>query len=252
MDILSFIGLFGGWGMILGAFIMEGGNPAGLLAPTALMIILGGTLGALMTIFPMMEFKHGIMMIKEVFFETKIDQIAIINQMVELAEKARREGILSLESYVHQEGMHPLFSKGLGLAVDGIEVETMREILEREAFLYESQYHVGAEFFEAAGGISPTMGVIGTVLGLISVLSNLSDPSSLGPKIAMAFIATFMGVGFANVMWLPFGGKLKNRAKNLKQCHDLIVQGILSIQAGENPRVIKDKLNLALLEKLHH
>ncbi len=252
MDIFSFIGLFGAMSMILGAFVMEGGNIAGLLAPTAMMIIFGGTVGCVMTSFPGEEFKHGAMMIKEVFFTKHVNQIEIINKMVELAEKARREGILSLESYVHQDDLHPIFAKGLGLAVDGIEVETMREILEREAFLYETQYIVGAEVFEAAGGFSPTMGVIGTVLGLISVLSNLSDPSSLGPKIAMAFIATFFGVSFANVVWLPFSNKLRNRSKELKNTHDIIIQGILSIQAGENPRVIKDKLNLTLLEKLHH
>jgi len=252
MDLFSIIGLFGGVGLILVAFVMEGGNPMGLLAPTALMIIFGGTIGTVMISFPGPELKRGLFMLTEVFFTKHVDQIEIINQMVEMAEKARREGILSLESFVHQEGMHPLFSKGLGLAVDGIEVETMREILEREAFLYEHQFHLGAEVFECAGGFSPTMGVIGTVLGLISVLSNLDDPSTLGPKIAVAFIATFMGVGAANVMWLPFANKLKNRGKELKMTHDLIVQGILSIQAGENPRVIKDKLNLALLEKMHH
>jgi chemotaxis protein MotA len=249
MDFTTIIGLAGGLGMIIMAFVIEGGSPAGLLQVSASMIIFGGTRGAVLVSFPFEEILRALTMARHLFIEKKLDEIAIIKQLVEYAEKARREGVLTLEPFAI-ENPNPLIRKGLRLVVDGLEEEKIRDILSREIFLYEHEYHTAATVFEQAGGYSPTMGIIGTVLGLIAVLGNLSDTASLGPKIALAFIATFMGILMANIIWLPFGNKLKTKGRKEKMVNDIIMEGLLSIQQGENPRIIEERLNLSLLQKL--
>ena len=228
---------------------MEGGDPVGLLQITAAMIVFGGTAGAVLVSFPMDEVKRALRMSKNIFIQKEYNEIDIINQLASLSEKARKDGLLSLEMDT-QANPNPLIRKGLSLVVDGIETEVIKDILVRETYLHENEFHAGATVFEAAGGYSPTMGIIGTVMGLISVLGNLSDPNELGEKIALAFIATLFGVGSANLMWLPFANKIKVKGKKEKMINDLIIEGLLSIQAGENPRIIKEKLNLSLIEKL--
>lgn len=249
MDLTTIIGLITGFGMILGAFLMEGGNIQGLLQLTAAMIVFGGTTGAILISFPGDQIKRALVMLKIVFNKQESNEVDIINQLAELSEKARKDGLLSLEQDT-QSNPNPLIRKGLSLVVDGIETEVIKDILVRETYLHENEFHEAATVFEAAGGYSPTMGIIGTVLGLVSVLSNLSNPDELGAKIALAFIATFFGILSANILWLPFANKIKLKGKKVKMINDLVIEGLLSIQAGENPRIIKEKLNLALLEKL--
>ncbi len=249
MDLTTIIGLLIGFSMILIAFVIEGGDPLGLLQLTASMIVFGGTVGAVMVSFPMSEIKKALSMSKHIFTQKEYNEIDIINQLANLSEKARKDGLLSLEQDT-QTNPNPLIRKGLSLVVDGIETEVIKDILVRETFLHENEFHTAATVFESAGGYSPTMGIIGTVMGLISVLSSLEDPGELGHKIALAFIATLFGVGFANLVWLPFANKIKVKGKKEKMINDLIIEGLLSIQAGENPRIIKEKLNLSLLEKL--
>lgn len=251
MDFSTIAGLVTSFGLILTAFVIEGGDPGGLLQPTAFMIVFGGTVGTVLVSFPIEVIKRALKMAKYIFQQQNHDEVDIINQLATLSEKARKDGLLSLEQDT-MSNPNPLIRKGLGLVVDGIEADVIKDILIRETYLTENEYHVAATVFEAAGGFSPTMGIIGTVMGLISVLSNLSNPNELGAKIALAFIATLFGVGFANLAWLPFGLKLKQRGKKEKMINDLIIEGLLSIQAGENPRIIKEKLNLALLEKLNN
>ena len=249
MDISTIIGLVIGFGMILGAFILEGGDINGLLQITAAMIVFGGTAGAVCISFPMDQIKRALAMASIVFTQQTSDEVDIINQLAELSEKARKDGLLSLEQDT-QSNPNPLIRKGLSLVVDGIETEVIKDILVRETYLHENEYHEAATVFESAGGYSPTMGIVGTVLGLVSVLSNLSNPDELGHKIALAFIATLFGIATANLLFLPFATKIKVKGKKIKMINDLIIEGLLSIQAGENPRIIKEKLNLALLEKL--
>jgi len=249
MDLATISGLILAFGMILTAFVMEGGSPLGLLQPTALMIIFGGTFGAIMISFPFADIKRALKTSKIAFIHKEYNEIDIINQLADLSEKARKDGLLSLEQDT-QSNPNPLIRKGLSLVVDGIETEVIKDILVRETFLHENEFHASATVFEAAGGYSPTMGIVGTVLGLISVLSNLSNPNELGAKIALAFIATLFGIGIANLVWLPLAAKIKTKGKKEKAINDLIIEGLLSIQAGENPRIIKEKLNLALLEQL--
>lgn len=249
MDLATILGFIVGFGMILAAYIEEGGDPSGLLQLTAFMIVFGGTVGAVLISFTFEDIKRALRIGKIAFIKKEYNEIDMINQLADLSEKARKDGLLSLEQDT-QSNPNPLIRKGLSLVVDGIETEVIKDILVRETFLHENEFHSSAAVFESAGGYSPTMGIVGTVLGLVSVLSNLSEPSELGAKIAMAFIATLFGIGFANLIWLPLASKIKLKGKKEKMINDLIIEGLLSIQAGENPRIIKEKLNLTLLEQL--
>lgn len=251
MDIGTIIGIITGFGAVLLGFVLEGGNPAHLVAETSpFIIVLGGTFGATILSFPVSELMKIPGAVKNLFSNKKNDPVGIINQLAELSEKARREGLLSLEQDA-QNSENELIKKGLALVVDGIETEVIKDILVRETNLHENIHESVAKIFEAAGGFAPTMGVLGTVMGMVHVLGSMdADPSGLGEKIAVAFLATLFGVGFANLLFIPCAGRIKAKAEGEKMINDLIIEGLLSIQAGENPRIIKEKLNLTLLEKL--
>jgi chemotaxis protein MotA len=251
MDIGAILGLIIGIGAIVAGFLLEGGHLGALFREVSpFFIIFGGTAGATTLAFPLSELKKIPGELKYVFTTKKNDPVAIINQLSELSEKARKDGLLSLEQDA-QNNENELIKKGLALVVDGIETEVIKDILVRETVLHESIHESVAKIFEAAGGYAPTMGVIGTVMGMINVLGSMDEDSSgLGEKIATAFLATFFGIGSANLLFLPIAGRIKSKAENEKMVNDLIIEGLLSIQAGENPRIIKEKLNLSLLEKL--
>lgn len=252
MDILSLGGLFFAFTMFLTAFMMEGGTLPDLLQITALMIVLGGTIGATLVSFPMNEVKKMGKALKIVFTNKPIDQLAIIDRLAELGDKARRSGILSLEEEIPKQE-NSLIKKGLELIMSGLDKDLVAETLTRQAEISENDFHAAAAAFEAAGGYSPTMGIIGTVMGLISVLKNLAsaDMEYLGHAIAVAFVATLYGVCFANVIYLPFANKVKVCAKQEAATAELIIEGILSIQAGENPKVMKDKLSYDLIAEIN-
>jgi chemotaxis protein MotA len=179
--------------------------------------------------------------LKVVFADLKIDYLTSLNSLVETADKARREGLLSLESQL-TEIDNPFLVRGLQLVIDGTDPELTRNMLEMEIEAYETKERVGYDIFMSAGGFAPTMGIIGTVMGLVHVLSNVSDPDKLGGAIAVAFLATLYGVASANVLWIPFATKIKGKSAKEVLLMELILEGILSIQAGENPRVIREKL----------
>ncbi len=176
-----------------------------------------------------------------VFLDKKIDYLTVLDSLVETADKARREGLLSLESQL-SEINNPFLARGLQLVIDGTDPELTRNMLEMEIEAFENKEKVGQDIFMSAGGFAPTMGIIGTVMGLVHVLSNVSDPDKLGGAIAVAFLATLYGVGSANVLWIPFGTKIKGKSAKEVLLMELVLEGILSIQAGENPRVIREKL----------
>lgn len=251
MDIGSIIGLILGLGGILAGFVIEGGDPMSLISqPSPLIIVFGGTFGATILSFPIDDLKKVPNALKTIFTTKKQDAVGIINQLSELSEKARKDGLLSLEQDA-QNNENELIKKGLALVVDGIETEVIKDILMRETQLRESIHESAAKIFEKMGGYGPTMGVLGTVMGMVQVLGSMeAEPGGLGEKIAVAFLATMFGVGSANLLWLPFADRIKQKAESDKMVNDLIIEGLLSIQAGENPRIIKEKLNLSLLEKL--
>ena len=165
----------------------------------------------------------------------------LIGRIVALAEKARREGLLSLEEEISQIN-DPFLQKGMQLVIDGTDPELVRQVLEIDLSLMEKRHEDGFGTWESMGGFAPTFGIMGTVLGLVKVLSNLSDPSSLGPAIATAFLATFYGISSANVFWLPVGAKLRKKSEEEVLFRQVMLDGILSIQAGDNPRIIQEKL----------
>jgi chemotaxis protein MotA len=241
MDIATLIGLLIGLGGLIGGFLWEGGHVTMLLVKTAAVIVFGGTFGAVILSFTMEEIKTVPYFLKVVFVERKIDYITVLDSLVETADKARREGLLSLESQL-SEIDNPFLARGLQLVIDGTDPELTRNMLEMEIEAYENKEKVGHDIFMSAGGFAPTMGIIGTVMGLVHVLSNVSEPDKLGGAIAVAFLATLYGVASANVLWIPFATKIKGKAAKDVLLMELVLEGILSIQAGENPRVIREKL----------
>ena len=244
MDIATIVGLVLGFGAVIGGAALEGLHLNALVQPTAALIVLGGTFGAAFISFPMQTSLQAIKDLKKLFASSPKND-ALIARIVELANKSRREGIISLEQEAHNT-TDPFFRKAISLSVDGLEPKDIREILETDMGTHEEHAKMSAEFFEAAGGYAPTIGIIGAVLGLIHVMSNLSDTSKLGAGIAVAFVATIYGLVTANILCLPFAAKIKHRIKDEMQQKEIITAGIIAIQVGDNPRFIEERLKAYL------
>jgi chemotaxis protein MotA len=237
------IGLILGLGAMIGSFLLEGGHFMALMEPTAAMIVFGGTIATIVISFPVEDLKRLPKIFKVLFSSKKSNTVTLISYFKDLSFKTRKNGLLSIESEISADAsMDPFVKKGLQMVVDGVEGQAVRSILELQAEMTYERHAEGYSMFEAAGGYAPTMGIIGTVMGLVHVLGNLDDPSSLGPKIAVAFIATLYGVGSANIMWLPMGAKLKAINNQEMKERTLIVEAILFIQEGVNPNTIAEKL----------
>lgn len=248
MDPATIVGVVLALGAILVSMIMEGGNPASMFLIPPMILVLIGTFGVAMASGSMKDTMGVGGAFKMALLSKKHDIGPSIGVVVEFADKARREGLLALEEAA-KSIEDPFLKKGIELAIDGTDPEELREIMENEISAKKAADKVGAKFFENMGGFAPTLGIIGTVLGLVHVLENLSEPEKLGHLIAGAFIATLWGVMSANVMWLPMGNKIK-RVSEVEAHHmELILEGILSIQAGANPRTIEQKLLSYLPEK---
>ena len=262
MDILTVGGLVFAFTMFIFSFLLEAAHGdvshidpsaiTSLMQITAFLIVVGGTIGATLVSFPLKEIKKMGKAAKLALFNKPIDQLAIIDRLSDLGDKARRSGILSLEEEIPKQD-NPLLKKGLELIMSGLDKDLVEETLSRQAEITESELHSCAAGWEAAGGYSPTMGIIGTVMGLISLLKGLATATMevLGNAIAVAFVATLYGVCFANVIYLPIANKVKVIAKQEAATAELIIEGILSIQAGENPKVMKDKLSYDLIAELN-
>ena len=241
MDKISVLGLIIGLFAIVGGQILEGGHIGSLSQPTALLIVLGGTMGAVMLQSPYATFMRGIRMVRWVWYPPVIDYPQLIKQISTWSQVSRREGLLALESSINQlKDDFP--RKGLQLLVDGAEPERLREVMEVEISTFEEEMKLSARIWEAAGGYSPTIGILGAVLGLIHVMENLSDPSKLGAGIAVAFVATIYGVGLANLVFLPMANKLKAHINRLIVQREMIVDGLVGIANGDNPRIIESRL----------
>lgn len=245
MDLATIIGLILCFGGFLGGFMMEGGHIMQLVSLSAGAIVFGGTFGAAMTSSP---FSHTIGLagiVKHAFLRDSQNANETISIFVSFAEKARREGLLVLEEDIG-ELKNKFLKSGIQLVIDGTDTDLVRDILNTEIAYIEGRHHAAAKYFENLGGFAPTFGIIGTVMGLVHVLGNLSDPGSLGPAIASAFIATLYGVVSANAIFLPIANKLKVASEEEMLVMEMMVEGILSIQAGDNPRIVKEKLNAFL------
>jgi len=240
------IGILVGLIAIIGGFLWEGGHWEGLIERTALLIVFGGTFAATVVSYPWSRLKRIPEALKLAFRPHLEDTNQLVDDIVEFATMARREGVLSLETQA-AEYHHSFLRGGLQMVVDGTDAELNRQILEVEIDAIEQRIEQQAAIFDSAGGYAPTMGIIGTVMGLIHVLGNLSDPSTLGPSIAVAFTATLYGVASANVIYLPLASKIRSRCAEQVHVHELMLEGILAIQAGENPNLIRKKLTSFLM-----
>ena len=241
MDILTLLGLVIAFTAIVGGNFIEGGRVGSLLQFTAFVIVIGGTLGAVLLQTPLQVFKQAMKMLLWVFRPPPMDAEKQIGEIVEWSQLARREGLLGLEelSEKHEE---PFARKGLQLLVDGREPEMIRSIMEVELDTLEEQAMHAARVFEAAGGYAPTIGILGAVMGLIHVMEHLAEPSKLGEGIAVAFVATIYGVGSANLVLLPIAGKLKSIVQAQSRQREMLIEGLAAIAEGENPRAIEAKL----------
>lgn len=241
MDKTSVIGLMLGLLAILGGQVLEGGHIGSLVQPTAFLIVLGGTLGAVMLQSPYSVFIAGLKMGKWVFLPPVVTPKLLISQVAQWSQIARKEGLLALEAQISSL-KDPFARKGLQLLVDGAEPERLREVLDVEIGSYEANLKLSAKIWESAGGYSPTIGIIGAVMGLIHVMENLTDPSKLGSGIAVAFVATIYGVGAANLIFLPVAKKLLANITLLVGSREMLVDGLVGIANGDNALIIEARM----------
>jgi len=232
---------------ILAGLLIEGGNVGQVLKPTAAMIVLGGTIGAVMIQFPLPIVLAAFASLVRVVLERKRDGQAVIRQLVGFAQKARKEGIVSLDKDLETID-DPFLKKALMLAIDGTEPQELRKMMELELQNREEQEEKIPAVFESAGGFAPTIGIIGAVLGLIQVMQHLDKMDEVGRGIATAFVATIYGVGVANIIFLPSAGKLKIRMREEQVAREMMLEGVVSILEGLNPRMVEIKLNSFLSE----
>ena len=248
MDFTTLIGIVSGVGLVLVAIFMGGGISIFINIPS-MMITFGGTLGATLINFPFSKVIGVLRVVKNAFFYKETSPDEVIKQLVDFATIARREGVLALEQRISSLN-DPFLQKGLQLAVDGTPPETIREILRTDIDYLASRHKVGQEIFNAMGTYAPAFGMIGTLIGLIQMLRTLDDPSKIGQGMATALLTTFYGALFANLICLPIAGKLKVRSEEEIFSRELIVEGILSIQSGDNPRIVEEKLKAFIAPRL--
>jgi len=241
MDILSLLGVILGFGAILGGNYLEGGHVEALFNGPAAVIVIGGTFAAILLQTPFQTLKRGLVMLRWVFIPPYVSMDDGIEKVIAWSMRARKEGLLGLEASVEKE-TEPFCEKGLQLLVDGSEPEVIRNVLELDLISKERYDLSSAKIYDGMGGYAPTIGIIGAVMGLIHVMSNLADPTSLGSGIATAFVATIYGVAFANMLLFPIGSKLKNLVLKQSQYREMLIEGLVAISEGENPRSIELKL----------
>jgi chemotaxis protein MotA len=244
-DLASIGGLIVAAGGIIGGLVLDGGNVSDIRQVTAAIIVLGGTLGAVMVTSPISSLIRAAKGLKSVFFEEVIDMDAAVDEIIGYASKARKSSIISLEEDLDKIG-DPFLKKALSLAIDGTDLKELRKMMDLEIFQAEKRAEAGAKIYEAAGGYSPTIGIIGAVMGLIQVMKHLENIDEVGRGIAIAFVATVYGVAVANLFFLPVANKLKARIQNEVQVKELLLEGVGSIIEGMNPKLIRVKLEAFL------
>lgn len=248
MDLSTFLGIIGAFGLMVLA-IMTGGDFVIFINPRAMLIVLGGTLGAVLVHYPFKDVLNAFSVGKNAFFYKDSNPHQIIEKLIYFSNLARKEGLLSLEANINKVKNDQFFSKGLQMAADGQEPDNMRQILDKEITYTQERHESGADIFSALGLYAPAMGMIGTLIGLVQMLQTLDNPSNIGPAMAVALLTTMYGSILANVIFLPMAGKLKNRSQSEILKKTLIIEGIHSILIGENPRILEQKLHVFLAPK---
>ena len=247
MDIATLVGLVLAFIAIVVGMILEGGNPMKLLNLPGFFIVVLGTIGATMISQPMSSLKTFPKALIGAFKGGAAhNSPETVELLVDMADKSRREGLLALEAQV-AEIHDPFLRKGVQLMIDGTDPELLREIMEIDIESMKHRHEANFSILEFMGGIAPTIGVLGAVMGLMGVMTYLDQPDKIGPGIATAFVATFYGVATANLLFLPLGSKLKSNSKHEQQSLNLVIEGLMSIQAGDNPRIVREKLEGFLL-----
>jgi len=250
VDLATVVGFILGIGLMAVGAVLEHVKFGSLLGSSAFLIVIGGSIGATMLSHTMEDLKNLGPASKLAFIRPKLDYAGMIDLLCDLAEKARRGGLLSLQADA-EAATDPIVKRGLSMAVDGADPEKISEVL-RAMIDHETHELTHASMiYDTAGGYSPTLGILGTVMGLVTIMGNLSDPDSLGPAIAVAFLATLYGVFFANLVFLPLGAKIKLVINQTKQFKEMIVVGLIGLQSGENPRALREKLSVYAGHALH-
>lgn len=246
MDWGSLIGIALALGGLLAGQMLEGGKLGSLIQPAAFIIVVVGTTGAVLLQSGWPTFVRGIKMVSRVFVPQDDDYPALIREMTSWSTIARREGLLSLDRVI-KDVKDPFIAHGLRLIVDGVDPHKLRGVLDMEIGAYETRERLAVKIWESAGGYAPTIGILGAVLGLIHVMENLSDPSRLGSGIAVAFVATIYGVGFANLVFLPIASKLKTLVARDIFRREMLADAFAGIASGDNPRLIEERMNIYLM-----
>ncbi|MCD6197971.1 MAG: MotA/TolQ/ExbB proton channel family protein [Deltaproteobacteria bacterium] len=241
MDLGTLLGIVSGFGLVIIAMSIGGGLGAFINAPSV-MIVCGGTMGATLINYPISDVLGVIKVAKNAFFSEKVKTEKIMEMLIEMSKVSRREGILGLEKTL-KDIKDPFFVKGMTLMIDGIEPAKLSELLDTEVEYIEERHRLGAEIFMTMGNFAPAMGMIGTLIGLVKMLMQMDDPSSIGPSMAVALITTFYGVILANLIFIPISGKLRTRSAQELATKQLIMSGVLSVQSGDNPRMLEQKLH---------
>lgn len=249
MDLTTILGMILGVASVVGGQVLEGGHVGQILQGTAALIVFGGTAGAMLVSYPIQDIKKAFSMIGVIFKNVDTDVRPIIDEIVKIATIARKEGVLAIEGQ-RDSIQNPLFKKTIKFVVDGFEPNTVKEIIDTEILLALEEEEAAGKVFEGAGGYSPTIGIIGAVLGLIHVMSQLDDPSKIGEGIAVAFVATVYGVGAANLVLIPWGTKLKRKAQLRAVAKEVVKLGVVGIQEGLNPHFLQEKLEVFVEEHL--
>ncbi len=240
MDIATLIGLVAGFGLVSIAILM-GGSPTIFVNPPSMLIVVGGTLAATLINYPLRDVLSTFNTFKNALMHKETNPEGVINKLVQFATVARREGILALESQASQEE-DEFLQRSVQLAIDGTPPELIKDILTTELAFLEDRHSMGQSILLAMGASAPAFGMIGTLIGLVNMLATLNDPSKIGGAMAIALLTTLYGALLANVVCIPAAGKLKVRTAHELLVKEVIIEGILSIQSGDNPRVVEQKL----------
>lgn len=249
MDLTTVIGCIITWLLVLSAMV-SGGNPQAYIDFPSILITMGGTIGAMITSSPSDRLKSFFGTLKCAFFTARTDIITLVQTIVSFAEKARREGLLSLEANTAELTDNEFLRKSIQLVVDGTDPELVRAILDTEIGILESRHSANKSLLDTGAELAPAFGMIGTLIGLIAMLGDLTDVEKLGPGMAVALITTMYGSMMANMFFIPMSKKLASRSEEEILSLELMVEGVLSIQAGENPRIVEEKLKVYLPPKL--
>jgi chemotaxis protein MotA len=240
MDIATILGVISAFGLVWIAIFLGGGIQLFINIP-ALMIVVGGTLGATMINYPLRDVFGVFKVVKKALFARNTSVAELIKRFMAFAQKSRKEGILALEAEVKQVN-DEFLKKGVQLAIDGLEPQEISDILETEVEFVRSRHQLGAEIFSTMGTFSPALGMIGTLIGLVQMLQTMDDPSKVGPAMAIALLTTFYGSIIANIVCLPISGKLRTRSREEVLTKEMAIQGIVSLSNGDNPRILEQKL----------